>query len=372
MHFLSIWSRSMQTFDLLYMRECAWERSGGRSHAGVQGPIAAIACDSHFGEAFMRLKAFFFGIAVALFSVFGAASQTFPTRNVTILVPFAAGGPTDAIMRILAEGMSARWSKSVIVENRPGAGTIVATAALAKALPDGHTLGVATNSFAINPAINHDLPYDALKDFAGVSMVVSVPVVLVATASFPADTVAQLVALAKKNGTPLNFTSPGPRTVGHLAGEWLQSLTGIKMTHIGYNGSAPALTDVVSGRVPLMFDLWNSVKPYVADGKLKVIAVASADRLRDAPQYPTLAESYPGFDVSAFQALIAPSGVPASVIDKISADVRGVISGKDFAARTEPLGVFPKSSTPEELDQMLRKELARWAAIAKAANITMD
>jgi tripartite-type tricarboxylate transporter receptor subunit TctC len=320
----------------------------------------------------MRLTTCLLGIALALLSVLGASGQTFPTRNVTLLVPFAAGGPTDVVMRILAERLTARWDKSVIVENRPGAGTIVATAALAKAPPDGYTLGVATNSFAINPAIKHELPYDTLKDFAGVSLVVSVPVVLVATPSFPANTVAGLVAQAKKSREPLNFTSPGPRTVGHLAGEWLQNLTNIKMTHIAYNGSAPALTDVVSGRVPLMFDLWSSVKPYIADGKLKVLAVASAERLRDAPQYPTLAETYPGFDVSAFQAIIVPAGVPTSVIDKISADIRSVVSSPKFAERMKPLGVFPKSTTPQQLDAMMRKEIARWAAIVKAANITLD
>ncbi len=320
----------------------------------------------------MRLTTWLLGVALAGLSALGASGQTFPTRSVTILVPFAAGGPTDTIMRILAERLTARWDKPVIVENRPGAGTIVATAALAKAPPDGHTLGVATNSFAINPAINHSLTYDTLNDFAGVSMVVSVPVVLVANPTYPANTVAELVAQAKKSGERLNFTSPGPRGVGHLAGEWLQSLAGIKMTHIAYNGSAPALTDVLAGRVPLMFDLWNSVKPYVVDGRLKVLAVASAERLRDAPQYPTLAETYPGFDVSAFQAIIVPKGVPTSVIDKISVDIGSVVSSAEFADKMKPLGVFPKSTTPRELDEMIRKEIARWSAIAKTAHITVD
>ncbi len=260
----------------------------------------------------------------------------------------------------------------MIIENKPGAGTIVATAALAKAVPDGHTLGVATNSFAINPAINHDLPYDTLKDFVGVSMVVSVPVVLVATVSFPANSIAELVAYARARAEPLDFTSPGPRTVGHFAGEWLQSLANIRMTHIGYNGSAPALSDVVSGRVPLMFDLWNSVKPYVDSGKLKVLAVASAERLHDAPQYSTLAETYPGFDVNAFQAIIAPSGVPAALIDQISTAIGSVVSSPEFADKTMALGVFPKSSTPQQLDEMIRKEIARWGAIAKAANIKVE
>ena len=320
----------------------------------------------------MRLTTCVLGLALAGLTAFGAHGQAFPTRTVTILVPFAAGGPTDVIMRILGERLAARWGRSVIIENRPGAGTIVATGALAKAASDGHTLGVVTNSFAINPAINQPLTYDTLKDFAGVSMVVSVPVVLVANPTFAPNTVAELVALAKKTGEPLSFTSPGPRTVGHLAGAWLENLAGIKLIHIAYNGSAPALTDVVAGRVPIMFDLWSSVKPYVADGRLKVLAVASAQRLQDAPQYPTLAETFPGFDVSAFQAIAVPKGVPPAVIGKISADINSVVSSPEFAEKVAPLGAFPKATSPQELDAIIRKEIERWTAIAKAANITVD
>jgi tripartite-type tricarboxylate transporter receptor subunit TctC len=320
----------------------------------------------------MRLTTWVLGLALAGLAAFSAHGQGFPTRNVTILVPFAAGGPTDVIMRILGERLSARWSKSVIIENRPGAGTILATAALARAVADGHTLGVVTNSFAVNPAINQPLTYDTLKDFAGVSMVVSVPIVLVANPTFAPNTIAELVALARKTGEPLNFTSPGPRTVGHLAGVWLGSLAGIKLTHIAYDGSAPALTDVIGDRVPIMFDLWSSAKPYVADGRLKVLAVASAQRLQDAPQYPTLAETFPGFDVSAFQALAVPNGVPPAVIEKISADIRSVVSSPEFAEKVRPLGVFPKATSPQELDAMIRKEIERWTGIAKAANITVD
>ena len=320
----------------------------------------------------MRLTTCVLGLALAGLTAFGARGQAFPTRNVTILVPFAAGGTTDVITRILGERLSARWSRSVIIENRPGAGTILATAALARAVADGHTLGVVTNSFVVNPAIKQPLTYDTLNDFAGVSMVVSVPIVLVANPTFAPNTIAELVALAKKTGEPLNFTSPGPRTVGHIAGAWLENLAGIKLTHIAYNGSAPALTDVIGGRVPIMFDLWSSAKPYVADGRLKVLAVASAQRLQDAPQYPTLAETFPGFDVNAFQALVVPKGVPPTVIENISADIRSVVSSPEFAEKVGPLGVFPKATSPQELDAMIRKEIERWTAIAKAANITVD
>jgi tripartite-type tricarboxylate transporter receptor subunit TctC len=309
-------------------------------------------------------------------AVGAASAQTtaeFPTRPVKLLVPFAAGGPTDVVARILADFLTARWNgQSVVIENRPGAGTIVATAAVAKSPADGYTMLVATNSLLINPAIGQKLPYDTEKDFAAVSMVATQPVALVANKAFPAETIPQLVEVAKKSPEPLNFTSPGPRGVGHLAGEMLKQRAGINMTHINYNGSAPALTDVIAGRVPLMFDIWHSAKRYVASGDLKLIAGAGAQRLADAPDVPTIAEIYPGFDVIAFNALVATAGVPAPVLDKLSADIRAVVNSPEFADKVRNLGIFPLGNTPQELDAWMRKEIARWAEIAKAANIKAD
>jgi tripartite-type tricarboxylate transporter receptor subunit TctC len=313
----------------------------------------------------------FLGVAAG-----AASAQTtaeFPSRPVKLLVPFAAGGPTDVVARILADFLTARWSgQSVVIENRPGAGTIVATAAVAKSPADGYTMLVATNSLLINPAIGQKLPYDTEKDFAAVSMVATQPVALVANKAFPADTIAQLVDVAKKSPEALNFTSPGPRGVGHLAGEMLKQRAGINMTHINYHGSAPALTDVIAGRVPLMFDIWHSAKRHVDSGDLKLIAGAGAQRLGDAPQVPTIAETYPGFDVIAFNALVAPAGVPAPVLDRLSADIRSVVNSPEFADKVRNLGIFPLGNTPQELDAWMRKEIARWAGIAKAANIKAD
>ena len=309
-------------------------------------------------------------------AVGAASAQTtaeFPTRPVKLLVPFAAGGPTDVVARILADFLTARWNgQSVVIENRPGAGTIVATAAVAKSPADGYTMLVATNSLLINPAIGQKLPYDTDKDFAAVSMVATQPVALVANKAFPAETIPKLVEVAKKSPEPLNFTSPGPRGVGHLAGEMLKQRAGINMTHINYNGSAPALTDVIAGRVPLMFDIWHSAKRYVASGDLKLIAGAGAQRLGDAPDVPTIAETYSGFDVIAFNALVAPAGVPAPVLDKLSADIRAVVNSPEFADKVRNLGIFPLGNTPQELDAWMRKEIARWAEIDKAANIKAD
>src|SRR3954464_557511 len=362
---------------------------------GLARSMAAATVCRHAWHAVKAMKIITLALLLLGTAVGAAAAQTtaeFPIRPVKLLVPFAAGGPTDVVARILADFLTARWNgQSVVIENRPGAGAIVATAAVAKSPADGYTMLVATNSLLINPAIGQKLPYDTEKDFAAVSMVATQPVALVAknafpaetipqlvevslvaNKAFPAETIPQLVEVAKKSPEPLNFTSPGPRGVGHLAGEMLKQRAGISMTHINYNGSAPALTDVIAGRVPLMFDIWHSAKRYVASGDLKLIAGAGAQRLGDAPDVPTIAETYPGFDVIAFNALVAPAGVPAPVLDKLSADIRAVVNSPEFADKVRNLGIFPLGNTPQELDAWMRKEIARWAEIAKAANIKAD
>jgi tripartite-type tricarboxylate transporter receptor subunit TctC len=183
---------------------------------------------------------------------------------------------------------------------------------------------------------------------------------------------AGVVDLARKAPEPLNYTSPGPRGVGHLAGELLQQKAGIRMTHINYNGSAPALTDLIAGRVPLMFDVWHSAKRYVESGDIKLIAGTGAKRLADAPDVPTVAETYPGFDVIAFNAIVAPAGVAPPVIEQLSADIRAVVNDKAFEEKVRNLGIFPLGNTPKELDAWMREQLARWREIAAAANIKAD
>ena len=316
-------------------------------------------------------------LALTVFTVPAANAQSaadFPHAPVKILVPFAAGGPTDVVARILGEQLSARWGgKPVVIENRPGAGTIVATAAVAKSAPDGHTLLMATNSLLINPAISHSLPYDTATELAPVSMIATQPVALVATKSFEGKTIADVVEAAKNE--PVNYTSPGPRGVGHFAGEMLKQRSGIptgNFTHINYNGSAPALTDVMAGRVPLMFDIWHSARRHVESGALKLVAGASTERLPGAKDVPSINESYPGFEVMAFNAIVAQGGTPAPVVEKLSADIRAIVASEAFLERVKNLGINAYGNTPAELGAWMAREIARWQEVAKAANIKAE
>jgi tripartite-type tricarboxylate transporter receptor subunit TctC len=324
----------------------------------------------------VRRRALLAALAVMVGATSSASAEeaaAFPASPLRILVPFAAGGPTDVVARILADLLSARWGgKSVVVEDRPGAGTILATVATAKAAPDGYTVGIATNSFLINPAIGMKLPYDTRRDFSPITMIATQPVALVATASFPANTLAEVIALARKSPEPLNYTSPGPRGVGDLAGAMLAQRAGIKLQHIGYNGSAPALNDVMAGRVGLMFDIWHSARRYVETGQLKLIAGAGSDPLPGAEQAPTIAQTFAGFNVVAFNAVIGPAGIPPPILKKLSTDIGAVVDSAAFRERVRPLGIDAWSDSPAELDAWFAREIDKWAELARQANIKAE
>jgi tripartite-type tricarboxylate transporter receptor subunit TctC len=301
------------------------------------------------------------------------ALSDYPTAPVRMIVPFAPGGATDVVARIFIDQLSARWGgKPIVIENRPGAGTIIGASVVAKAPPDGYTLGMIVGSFMTNAAVSTNLPYDAAKDFTPLGMVAMQPMALVANKNFPANTIPELVALAKQSPDGLQFTSPGPRSSGHLTGEQLALRTGIKLQHISYSGGGPALTDVMANRVPLLFDVWHSARRYVDTGDLKLIAGIGADRLPDAPNVPTLAETYPGFDVIASQSIFGPAGMPKPLVDKLAGDIRAVVLSPEFAEKTKNLGIEPKAMAPDELAAWVAAEIARWREIARAANIKLD
>lgn len=314
-------------------------------------------------------------LATAAFAASAAMAQPaepFPSRPVRIVVPFTAGGPTDVLARMLAERLSARWKQPVVVENRPGGGSTIGTNIVAKAAPDGHTLGMVVMAHVVNPAIRSDLPYDTLNDLAGVSQLTTSACVLVAHPSVPANTIPELIALAKARPGTLSFASPGAGTLNHMSGALLNHQAGTDLLHVPYGGSAAAHSDVLSGRVPLMFDVWAPVKEYVRAGRLKVLGLTVKNRLTSDPGLPTIAETLPGFEVVSAFGLVTSSKVPRALVDRIGADVAAVVREDAFSAKVRDFGMEPVGSSPQEYDRFIRAEVSRWSRVVKDANIKLQ
>lgn len=323
----------------------------------------------------MRLLTRFLSAAFLLALAAAATAQPaepFPSRPVRIVVPFTAGGPTDVLARMLGERLSARWKQPVVVENRAGGGSTIGTSLVAKAPPDGYTIGMVVMAHVVNPAIRSDLPYDTLNDFAGVSQLTTSACVLVAHPSLPASTIPELIALAKARPGTLSFASPGAGTLNHMSGALLNHQAGIDLLHVPYGGSAAAHADVLSGRVPLMFDVWAPVKEFVRAGKLKVLGLTVKDRLASDPSLPTIAETIPGFEVVSAFGLVTSSKVPRAIIDKLGADVAAVVRDEAFAAKVREFGMEPVGSSPQDYDRFIRTEVGRWSRVVKEANIKLQ
>jgi tripartite-type tricarboxylate transporter receptor subunit TctC len=291
---------------------------------------------------------------------------------VKLIVPFSPGGPTDIVARLLAERLQAQWQQPVIVDYKPGAGTVLGTDFVAKSPADGYTLGMAITAHMINPGLQPKLPYDTKKDLAGVSQVSQTHFGLFANPSLPVSNLPELIAYAKKNPGKLSYATPGIGTGTHLAGEMLNHMAGIDMTHVPYKGSAPAQQDVIGGRVPLLFDVLFSSMPFVKDGKLKVLALASPKRALANPEIPLIAETVPGFSALSYIGVIAPAGVPKPLLQKISADIAKAVKSPELSERMTQLGMEPVGSTPEEYDAVIRSEIDKWSRVVKAANIKIE
>ena len=301
-----------------------------------------------------------------------ASAQVYPTRPVKLIVPFAPGGPTDTVARLMAEQLQSQWKQPVVVDYKPGAGTVVGTQFVARSLADGYTLGMAISAHMINPALQANLPYDTLKDVAGVSLIGQAHFGLFAHPSAPYNTVADLIAHAKANPGSLSFATPGNGTGTHLAGEMLKHLAGIDLAHVPYKGSSPAQVDVVGGRVPLLFDVLFSSMPMVRDGRLKLIALSSPERARSLPQAPLIAETLPGFSAMSLIGIIAPAGIPAALMQQISADISAAVKTPTVVERMAQLGMEPVGSTNQAYDQIIRAEIDKWVRVVKTAGIRID
>lgn len=310
--------------------------------------------------------------AIVLAIPLATAAQNFPIKPVRLVVPNSPGGGTDILARLLAQKLQAIWGQSVIVEYKPGAGTVTGTEYVAKSAPDGHTLGMSVSSLMINPSLRSNLPYDTLKDLSGVTMTAIAHTVITATPSLEANNLAELIAFAKKHPGKLSYATAGAGSGLHLTGELLKITTGIEMVHVAYKGSGPAYPDVIAGRVQLMIDPLFSSLSYIKSGKLKPIAVASPGRASNAPDIPAIAETLPGFNVQSINGIIVPSATPRAIVAKASADFIAALRFADIRTRMSEIGLEPVGTTPEQFDAFIRSEIEKWSKVVKFSGARVE
>jgi tripartite-type tricarboxylate transporter receptor subunit TctC len=307
-------------------------------------------------------------------SVAVAQVPAYPSKPVRLVVPFPAGGTTDILARAVAQKLAETWGQSVIVDNRPGAGGNIGTELVAKAPPDGYTLLMGTvGTHAINASVYSKLPYDPVKDFTPVILVAGVPNVLVVNPALPVNSVPGLVAYAKAHPDTLNFASSGSGTSIHLSGELFKVLTGVRMMHVPYKGSAPALADLMGGQVQLMFDNLPSSLPFVKAGRLRALAVTSVTRAAALPDTPTLAESgVPGFEASSWFGILAPAGTPHDVVMCIDTEVARWLASTEARDKLAAQGAIAAGGTPEDFARHIAAESAKWARVVRASGARVD
>jgi len=301
-----------------------------------------------------------------------AHAQEFPKGPVRWIVPFPPGGPTDVVGRIVAQELQKGWGQPVIVENRPGAGTVIGNDAVAKAAPDGHTIGMVITAYFINPSLRASMPFDTLKDLAHVTQMVAQHMVLLANPAVPVASVPELIAYAKKNPGKLTYASPGTGTGAHLAVELLKGEAGINLVHVPYKGSGPAQADLLSGRVDLMMDVFHSAKAQVEAGKLKALALASSRQPANVKGYALIADTVPGFNVTSLFGIIAPAATPRPVVAKLQVDIARVLQLPEVKPRLEAMGLEVVGSTPAEFDVYVRTEVAKWTKVVRDNGIKAD
>jgi len=296
----------------------------------------------------------------------------FPDKPIRLVVPFAPGGGTDLIARTLGAGMSQALGQTVIVDNKPGAGTIIGTDAVAKSTPDGYTLVVATFAHAVNPSLQSKLPFDTSKAFAPVILLGRGPNVLVVRADSPYKTVKDVIVAAKAKPGRLTYASQGNGTSAHLAGEMFTSLAKVEMTHVPYRGAGPAITDLLGGQVDMIFGTAAAVSTFVDSGKLRAIGVTTPQPSPALKGVPAIADTVPGYQVESWYGLYAPAGTPADVIAKLNAAAAKAAHSPDFSKKVEQEGLVISAGAPAELDAYVRAEEARWMKIVKENNIKAD
>lgn len=301
------------------------------------------------------------------------ALAAYPEKPIRMVVGFSAGGTTDVVARILGKEIGDALGQPVVVENRPGAGSNIAAEMVARAEPDGYTLLMVAVTSAINHTLYKNLSFDLVKDFTPIALAVRVPNVLVVNPEVKANSVAELVDLLKKNPGKINFASSGSGTSIHMAGELFKLRAGVDVAHIPYKGSAPAMTDLIGGQVQYMFDNMPSAWPHVESGKLRALAVTTAERSKTAPNLPTMQESgFADFDVSSWFGVIGPKGMPADIVEKLNTTIRTALAKPEVRQRLEALGAVPADTTPQQFGDFIKHEVDTWATVVKASGAQVD
>jgi tripartite-type tricarboxylate transporter receptor subunit TctC len=319
------------------------------------------------------LRAALFAGAAGALPVLASAQGNYPSKPITLVVPFPPGGPTDVVARLIGDRLGKALKQPVLVENRPGANANIGTAFVAKAPADGYTILYNTSSIVMSPALYHSLPYDLNRDFVAVTTTAVVPLALVVNNDLPVHSVKEFIDYAKAHPGKLSYGSAGSGSPTHLAALQFAQAAGIEATHVPYKGTAPADIDLAAGQLQFMTDTINTIASFVKGKRVRMLAVLTPKRVSLYPDVPTLAESgFPGFDVQAWQGLLVPTGTPARVVEMLNAETNRILKSKDVLDALAVQGAEPLGGTAREYDAYLKKELAHWTAVIKAAGVTLD
>ena len=301
-----------------------------------------------------------------------AVDIAYPAKPIRLIVPFPPGGSADPLARALGAWLSEKFGVPVVCDNRPGAGTAIAHTLAAKAAADGYTLILGAGSgLSTNPAFGNKLDYDPVKDFAPVGLAAYVPQLLVVFPAVPANTVNELINLAKAQPGKINFGSPGAGSIGHLSVELINTTSGVKFVHVPYKGAGPAVIDLMAGRIQAFFGSVTGTQPQVTAGRIRALATGHSKRLRALPELPTIAESIPGFTNDGWYGIFGPAGTPVPIINKLNAEMKRALANADFSKYIETIGMELASSTPQELGAWVQSELARWTKAVRDAGVQL-
>jgi tripartite-type tricarboxylate transporter receptor subunit TctC len=314
------------------------------------------------------------GMTMALFAAMTANAQSYPSKPIRIVVPYPPGGFNDTLGRTLATKFQEAWGQAAIVENKPGGNTVIGTDFVAKSPPDGYTLLVVAFPFAVTPSLIRNMPYDTVRDFAPVILAATSPNLLVVNPqALAVGSVKELIAQAKAKPGAISYASTGNGSSNHISMELFKSLAGVQLLHIPYKGSAPAVTDLLGGQVPVMFDNVPNVLPHVKSGRLRALAVSGSKRSPLVPDLPTVAEAgVPDYEVTVWFGLVAPAGTPREVVQKLNAEVQKILAMPDVRERFMSQGVEPQGSTPEQFAEHIRTQMAKWAKVVQDAGVKAE